>query len=431
MSELRQRNVIKSSNNDNKNHNRNHGESVSNSVKQNKEENKQSTSSSSPPKWKVWILASRPHTLTASIVPVMVSSSLIHHYNFHNNNDMQGNESESYHDNYHYHLHYISFLFGTFACLIQLGTNLYNDYSDFIKGADTDLRVGQARATQKGWLTPMETLYGSSGCLGLATCIGLYLTYICSTSSSVTSSTSTSVSSSIDYYMIFVTISSVFNAFCYTGGEYPLGYLGMGHLSIGYSGLGDLFVFLYFGIVATITVPYIYLRTFALELVQSQDEDSNTNDTTDVIVWKSELMYICAYVSLPIGFLATNIIVVNNLRDRHTDVAVGKNTMAVRFGEWFSRVEYILLMIGSYMLLVPLSDVLMNGSDSTTSRSWKNKVWVYMPLLSIPLAVKEFKAVGLGGKDGSALNTHVGGAAKVQLMFCLLLIAGLYFSHIM
>ena len=398
MSELRQRKVVKSTASETESE----SESESISMKQNKEKTPSTTPPPPPPKWKVWILASRPHTLTASIVPVMVSSSLIHHYNYFQNNNVQ--ELENYND---YTTTFISFLFGTFACLIQLGTNLYNDYSDFIKGADTDQRVGQARATQKGWLTPKETLYGSSGCLGLATCIGLYLTYFCSTS--LSSSSSTSTSPPIDYYMIFVTISSVFNAYCYTGGEYPLGYLGMGHLSIGYSGLGDLFVFLYFGIVATITVPYIYLTTLS------------TDD--NVVVWKSELMYICAFVSLPVGFLATNIIVVNNLRDRHTDVEVGKNTMAVRFGEWFSRVEYILMMIVSYLLLVPLSDIL------SMKDSQKNNLWVYLPLLSIPLAIKELKAVGLGGKDGSALNKHVGGAAKVQLVYCLLLIAGLHCSH--
>ena len=342
-----------------------------------------------PCKMKVWILASRPHTLTASIVPVLVSVALILHHQSTTTTTRNSQYSE----------YYLGFCFATFACLIQLGTNLYNDYSDFIKGADTEDRVGQARATQKGWLTPYETAFGSTFCLVLATVLGLYLTFLAS-----------SWSNAMDYYMIFVTISSVFNAFCYTGGEYPLGYIGCGNLSIGYSGLGDIFVFLYFGVVATITVPYLYL----VQEQQMQPEQEN--------VWKSELMYQALLISIPIGWLATAIITVNNLRDRETDVLVGKNTMAVRFGAAFTRLEYTILVIGSYISLIPLSQILSPNENSNNGN-------LYLPLLSFPLAMKELKAVGFGGKDGAALNPHVGGVAKVQLLFCLLWIVGLTLSH--
>mmetsp|Transcript_6834 Transcript_6834/g.10380 ORF Transcript_6834/g.10380 Transcript_6834/m.10380 type:complete len:106 (+) Transcript_6834:44-361(+) len=97
--------------------------------------------------------------------------------------------------------------------------SLYNDYSYFIKGADTDSCVGHARATQKGWLSPKETFMGSAFCLGLASVLGLYLTSLVSSTTSI----------DFDCYMVFVTVSSVFNAFCYTGGEYPLGYIGLGN----------------------------------------------------------------------------------------------------------------------------------------------------------------------------------------------------------
>ncbi len=180
-----------------------------------------------PSKFKVWILASRPHTLTASIVPVLVSAAFISHYKSSSSVVFSSSSSEISETYSHY---YLSFCFATFACLIQLGTNLHNDYSDFVKGADTDERVGQARATQKGWLTPFETAFGSTLCLGIASILGFYLTWI------ATTTTANATESYIDYYMLFVTLSSVFNAFCYTGGEYPLGYIGLGHLSIGYSG---------------------------------------------------------------------------------------------------------------------------------------------------------------------------------------------------
>ncbi len=388
-----------------------------------------------PPKWKVWILASRPHTLTASIVPVMVSSSLIQHYthirsiNNNNHHDDGQQLQESY---------YLGILFASFACLIQLGTNLYNDYSDFVKGADTDARVGQARATQKGWLTPKETLFGSCGCLLFAFGIGSYLTYLSSTwASTSTAAITTTNTTTIDYYMVFVTISSIFNAFCYTGGEYPLGYIGMGHLSIGYSGLGDLFVFLYFGVVATITYPYLVLVQQYYYQSQSHTNNNSVDEQEEENVWKNELMYMSLFASLPIGFLATTIIVVNNLRDRHTDVLVGKNTMAVRFGEWISRLEYMVLMVGSYLLLIPFSSILMKGSNRNHNDNgdgeinmYGNRLWVFLPLLSIPLMMKEMKAVGFGGKDGSELNKHVGGAARIQLLFSLLLMTGLYCSRI-
>lgn len=368
--------------------------------------NKGSPKETPPSKLKVWILASRPHTLTASIVPVLVSAAFISHYKSSSSSSLIFPSSSETSETYSHY--YLSFFFATFACLIQLGTNLHNDYSDFVKGADTDERVGQARATQKGWLTPFETAFGSTLCLGIASILGFYLTWI------ATSSTK----SNIDYYMLFVTLSSVFNAFCYTGGEYPLGYIGLGHLSIGYSGLGDLFVFLYFGLVATITVPYLYLVQINYDL---------NHGNINMNIWGHDVMVKSFILALPIGFLATAIIAVNNLRDRRTDVVAGKKTMAVRFGEWFTRFEYIFLVIGSYLMLIPLSNILwLNDDESNNMKQY----WLFLPLLSFPLAWKELKAVGFGGKDGSALNPHVGGVAKVQLVYCIFLIIGMNLSRL-
>lgn len=336
-----------------------------------------------PSKLKVWVLAARPHTLTASISPVLVGASLVHHYQKHNNMLISP-----------YSVSLMTLTFMAFAGLIQLGTNLHNDYADFVKGADTNERVGQARATQKGWLTPFETATGASFCLILASFLGFALMV--------------QTGRYQDPYLIFMVVSSVFNAVCYTGGPYPLGYIGLGHLSIGYSGLGDLFVFIYFGFVATCTVPYCFL---------CQILDSPSVSTLNV--FHHELFVTSVIVALPVSFLATAIIVVNNLRDRHTDVKVGKNTLAVRFGETFARNEYKALVQGSYIMLVPIAWRLKYLYGST------EPLWVYFPLLSILRAKSELKALSSKGKDGAALNEHVGGTARLQFMFCIMLVIAL------
>lgn len=119
---------------------------------------KVSKSSSRPPLWKVWVTASRPHTLTASVSPVLVGYNvglvLIENV-----------EKDSY--------FWLTMKWAAFCMLIQLGTNLHNDYADFVKGADTDKRVGQARATQKGWLTPFQTASAASLVLTLALLLGI------------------------------------------------------------------------------------------------------------------------------------------------------------------------------------------------------------------------------------------------------------------
>jgi len=189
-------------------------------------------------------------------------------------------------------------------------------------------------------------------------------------------------SSVTDPIMVFIVISSLFNAVAYTGGPFPLGYVGLGNISIGYSGLGDLFVFLYFGIVATVSVPYLYATKMACI--------SPLEDTTKLL----QLLQYPFLCSIPIGFLATNIIVVNNLRDRHTDIHAGKRTMAVRFGAKFARMEYLLFVVGSYAFCVYFWLI------ETESVRW------------------------------TTLNEHVGGAAKLQLVYCILMTAGIlcYYS---
>lgn len=323
----------------------------------------------------IWIAAARPHTLTASVAPTIVGAALT---------SSQLSSSACSHSIF---LPAVSF--ATFACLVQLGTNLHNDYADYVKGADTDKRVGHARATQRGWLTPFQTALGATLCLLGATIIGSFLTILWG----------------FDWVMAFVTASSVFNAFAYTGGPYPLGYIGLGHISIGYAGLGDLFVFLYFGVVATVGVPYICIRHCA----------STTATATSILQKRDELLYASLLTSIPIGLLATAIIVVNNLRDRSTDITAGKKTMCVRFGEAFGRAEYALLIGGSYLTLLPL--MASFGGP-----------WLLLPLLTLPLAISEVRSIVLRKKDGAALNSHVGSTARLQFVFCLLLALGMKIS---
>lgn len=298
-----------------------------------------------PSQWTIWKTAIRPHTLTASLSPCLVAYATtrppIH----------------------------LQLAWTLFCISVQIGTNLHNDYSDFVKGADTDKRVGHARATAKGWLTPQETCMASVAALSVTFASGVYLLWA-----------TEQLENGIAW---FVVLTSVLNAFAYTGGPFPLGYIGLGHVSIAYSGLGEVFVMLYFGYAAVLMLPWLlYSRGLPVD-------------------WVSQ-----AINSTCVGLLATNIIIVNNLRDRHTDGDAGKRTTAVRFGRSFALVEYTLCNVLSYALL--FMKTISSGS-----------AWSLLPILTLPLAIRE--TIAVFGKEGAALNPHVGGAAIVEFLFCVLL----------
>jgi 1,4-dihydroxy-2-naphthoate polyprenyltransferase len=303
-----------------------------------------------PPSWKVWLHASRPHTLTASLSPCLVGYAVAAR-------------------NSHIHsLFQISFQWFLFCVLIQLATNLHNDYADFVKGADTSERLGQARATQKGWLSPTQTAAASTGCLVLAIAIGLPL---------------------LPSDMIFLCIvgSSCFNAMAYTGGPYPLGYIGLGHVSIAYWGLGEVFCFLYFGLVAVLTTPYIVLRL------------EGNHDAFMTLFPK--LQPLCA---VPAALLSTAIIVVNNLRDRQTDVKANKLTTAVRFGARFSRSLYSISCLSAFAICI------IQALDSS---------WLHLlPLITVPFSIHCNRVIWT--LEGSQLNPYVGKTALLELMHCAL-----------
>ena len=124
-------------------------------------------------------------------------------------------------------------------------------------------------------------------------------------------------------------------------------------------------------------------------------------------------------VSVPIGFLATAIIVVNNLRDRLTDVHAGKRTMAVRFGEKFTRMQYVALVLGAYLMIIPVSHLVKDSNS--------NLLWIFV--ITVPMVARELRAVGFGGKDGAALNDHVGSTARLQAVYCAILALNFSFNH--
>jgi 1,4-dihydroxy-2-naphthoate octaprenyltransferase len=339
-----------------------------------------------------------------------------------------------------------SIQFAAFACLIQISTNLHNDYADFAKGADTHERVGQARATQRGWLTPYETCRGCVLCLCAAAYVGVrHLIPLAVSPGDIAGGPSSCSADDVvvgllglgdrflwghhcDPVMVAVVLSSMFNAVAYTGGPFPLGYVGLGNVSIGYSGLGDVFVFAYFGIVATMGVPYLCL-TRAMMSTAAAAEACLLVDSSPAMLW--HMLRPSFLHSLPVGCLATAIIVVNNLRDRHTDVRAGKRTTAVRFGEKFARVEYLVLVFGSYAFCAcSCWWCLLRSSSSAAARSTTMAWTALLPLASFPVALPQLRAVAFGGKDGQALNDHVGGTARLQMVYCVLLAVGLVISSL-
>mmetsp|Transcript_26127 Transcript_26127/g.61365 ORF Transcript_26127/g.61365 Transcript_26127/m.61365 type:complete len:346 (+) Transcript_26127:60-1097(+) len=334
--------------------------------------------STKPSQWKIWSVAARPHTLTASVAPNIVA------YNV-------GRAFIDFGDGANTASSFLWLIveWTAFCMLMQLGTNLHNDYADFVKGADNERRVGHARATQKGWLTPFQTARASGFTLLLGLFLGLRFIFKMARAEMHLQHIAT---------MTAIVATSIFNAFAYTGGPWPLGYIGLANFSLGYSGLGDLFVFLYFGIVATLVPPFLHITC------NSKDTRNSDNESLYDLLW-TFVPY-----AIQVAVLATNIIVVNNLRDRHTDVHANKRTLAVRFGATFCRVEYAINLAIAYAFTVWH----MYAVPSSKTRPSK-----LLPLLSLPLAWKEWQAISK--KEGSALNEHVGGAAKLQFLFCILL----------
>lgn len=247
------------------------------------------------------------------------------------------------------------------ALLLQVGANFANDVYDYEKGADTAERLGPTRAVQAGLISPTAMKRGMFVVFGLALLLGIYLTAVAGP------------------VILAIGIVSILSAIAYTGGPYPLGY----------NGLGDLFVFVFFGLVAVPGTVFVQL-----------------GQVPTLAVW-------CA---LPVGALATAILVVNNLRDHEQDERVGKRTLAVRWGPRAVIYEYGFLLALSYA--VPL----FLATSSAGGR------FVLLPLLTLPLGRKLMRAVAT--EQGRELNARLAGTAKLLLLFGLLFALGIVLDHL-
>ena len=289
----------------------------------------------------IWLMAARPRTLPAGLSPVLVGTALADN-----------------HGQFHL-LRFLAALIG--ALLIQVGANLSNDYSDAHRGTDTEDRLGPVRVTAGGLVPPRQVLIATYVTFALAVLIGIYLIVVAG------------------WQLLLIGVASILAGVLYTGGPRPYGY----------EGLGEVFVFLFFGIVA---VAGSYF-------VQTKHVD-----------WQSVAL------AVPVGLLPTAILVVNNTRDIDTDRRAGKKTLAVRMGRENSRRFYAGLLVGAYVLLIVV--IIVAGLSA----------WLLLPLLTLPLAQRMIATIA-AHTDGPTLNGLLAGTGQLQLAYCVLVSAGLLLSH--
>ena len=255
------------------------------------------------------------------------------------------------------------------AVLITVGTNLANDYYDAARGADTADREGFTRVTASGLIEPPAVKRGMWVAFGAAVAVGSYLVWVGGVP------------------ILVVGLVSVAAGVAYTGGPYPLGYVG----------LGDPFVFVFFGLVAVSGTVYVQAASAVAGVPVAPPPGT------------VPLNAVLAGV-VP-GALATNVLVVNNVRDRDEDVETGKRTLAVRFGVRVARAQYVALLVVAY--LVPLAFVARGQGLA-----------VLLPLFTLPLAVRVARPV-LTETSGAALNPALERTGRLMAAFAVLFAAGL------
>jgi 1,4-dihydroxy-2-naphthoate polyprenyltransferase len=287
---------------------------------------------------RIWVMAARLRTLPAAIAPVLVGTSLA---------GQEGTFRAGA---------FIAALLG--AIFIQVGTNLSNDYSDARRGADTEDRLGPVRVTAGGLVPPRQVLIATYVTFGLAVLCGAYLVYVAGPA------------------LLAIGAASILAGVLYTGGPRPYGY----------EGLGEVFVFLFFGIVA-VTGSY-FVQVESLE-------------------WEAFAL------AVPVGLLAAAILVVNNVRDIDTDRRAGKRTLAVRLGRQKARTLYSVMLLVAYVALIPVVFPL--------------SPWILLPWLTLPLAARLARTVR-AHVDGPTLNAALARTGMLQLLFCVLLSAGILAS---
>jgi 1,4-dihydroxy-2-naphthoate octaprenyltransferase len=289
---------------------------------------------------RLWLVAARPRTLPAAVAPVLVGTSL------------------AIGEGTFRPLAFVCALIG--SVFIQIGTNLSNDYSDARRGADTEDRLGPVRVTAGGLMPPRQVLLGTWVAFGIAVAAGIYLIAIAG------------------WELLLVGAASILAGVLYTGGPRPYGY----------EGLGEVFVFLFFGVVAVVGSYFV------------QTED---------LRWEAFAL------SVPVGLLAAAILLVNNIRDADTDRRAGKKTLAVRLGRDGARRLYvgsIAIAFISVPLIAAVGDV-----------SWL----VLLALLAVPVAIPLVRVVRTR-TDGPSLNMALAKTGMLLALFSILLSIGLLAS---
>lgn len=289
------------------------------------------TSHTKPSYLKAWVLAARPKTLSAAVVPILATAGLVH--------SLQ-----------------ITITAWIIVCallasfFIQIGTNFVNDAMDFKKGADNENRIGPLRVTQQKIFSFQQVMWMATGFFLLALMLGIPLVM------------------HGGWPIVIIGLLSIAMGYAYTSGPFPLAYLG----------LGDLFVILFFGLVAVGGMFYLLTGTYHLD----------------------------AFVlGLQIGFLSTILIAINNLRDIFTDQVVNKKTMAVRLGVKASKAWIIFLVIAPFLL----------------GYYWlyQQKYWLYIvPTLSLPLGLSVIKKI-LSTEPSPAYNSFLARSAAYGMLFSL------------
>jgi len=285
------------------------------------------------PHGNIWVLGARPRTLPAAVVPVAVGAGCA-----------AGTSAPVW----------WRVVFSLIVSLaLQVGVNYANDYSDGVRGTD-DMRVGPLRLVASGLVSPARVKRAAFAAFGVAALAGLVLAIVTT------------------WWLVVVGLAAILAAWFYTGGPKPYGYLG----------LGELFVFVFFGLVATVGTTYVITEEVtALSIVMG-----------------------CA-----VGCLACALLVVNNLRDIPTDAAVGKKTMAVRLGDELTRWFYVKLIALAFVLTL-------------VAGFWRP--WALLALVVVPLAVVPIRRV-VGGAKGRDLITVLGETGRVQLAFGVMATIGL------
>ncbi len=287
-------------------------------------------------KFQSWLLATRPKTLLAAFVPVLVGSALaINSGKFFLLNSL------------------IALLC---SLLIQIGTNFTNDLYDFLKGADNHKRKGPTRVLSSGLITVAEMKVGSFLIFFLAFLFGLYLV------------------KSAGIVILIIGVVSIIAGIAYTAGPFPLAY----------NGLGDIFVFMFFGVVGTMGTYFLHTKEFS---------------------------FLSFLASIPVGALITNILIINNYRDIDEDKAAGKNTLAVLLGRNFTRYQFIFFLIISFAI------------PAILFFAFHFHIWIFLPYITIPLAYRLILMIYTF--DGLQLNKTLELTAKFSAIFGILFAAGL------